>query len=370
MHNLALALQKNGHVVTGSDDEIYSPAKERLEKTGLLPPMFGWFPEKITDSLDLVILGMHAKADNPELLRAQELGLRVLSFPEFIYEHAKDKRRIVVAGSHGKTTTTAMIMHVLQKRNIPFDYLVGAQLEGFDTMVQLSDAPLMVIEGDEYLSSPLDRRPKFLHYRPHIAIVTGIEWDHINVFPTFEEYKRQFELLVENLEPGGSLIYYDKDPHLREIVRRSTADFFAAPYTVLQHHVLYGRVIVKWKNGERFNLEIFGEHNLANLNAALFVCLELGITEAEFLEEAETFKGAAKRMQLLVETDKSAAWLDFAHAPSKVRATVSAAKSLHPKRQLVACAELHTFSSLNKNFLPQYAHTMDAADLASTGDME
>ena len=364
MHNLALALHQNGHHVTGSDDEIYNPARDRLAAAGLLPAEFGWFPERITSGLNIVILGMHARADNPELARARELNLLVLSFPEFIFQHARNKTRLVVAGSHGKTTTTAMIMHVLRLSNRSFDYLVGAQLEGFDTMVRLSDAPVMVIEGDEYLSSAIDRRPKFLHYQPHIAIITGIAWDHINVFPTFEEYCHQFQLLVESIEPGGDVIYFEKDELLRQIVKDTTGNFQALPYSGLSYEVNRGKALVKRPGNVPVVLEIFGDHNLANLHAALLACLQLGVSEEAFWKAAATFKGAAKRLQTIVETENYTAWLDFAHAPSKAKATVEAVHKLYPERHLTACLELHTFSSLNKNFLPHYAGSLEQADTA------
>lgn len=365
MHNLALALQKNGHFVTGSDDEIYNPAKDRLEKAGLLPEKFGWFPEKITHDLDLAILGMHARADNPELLRAQEMGVCVMSFPEFIYKQSQDKKRIVVAGSHGKTTTTSMIMHVLRNVGVDFDYLVGAQLDGFDTMVRLSDAPLMIIEGDEYLSSPIDRRPKFLHYRPHVAVITGVAWDHINVFPTYEEYCRQFELLTQNMEDGGNLFYFGPDKDLSDIVNRSTAEIYATPYTALPHKIMYGETVVRTSDKDSFRLKIFGDHNLANLAAAKLVCQTIGISERAFWKSIQTFTGAAKRLQNLVSGNSFSAWLDFAHAPSKAKATVEAVRKLHPERRLISCLELHTFSSLNKDFLPLYKGSLDPADVAA-----
>jgi UDP-N-acetylmuramate: L-alanyl-gamma-D-glutamyl-meso-diaminopimelate ligase len=365
MHNLALALQKNGHFVTGSDDEIYNPAKDRLEKAGLLPEKFGWFPEKITSELDFAILGMHARADNPELLKAQEIGLKVMSFPEFIYQHAKDKKRIVVAGSHGKTTTTSMIMHVLRNKGVDFDYLVGAQLEGFDTMVRLSDAPIMVIEGDEYLSSPIDRRPKFLHYRPHVTVITGVAWDHINVFPTYEEYCHQFELLTQNMEAESNLFYYGPDKDLADIVSRSTSEIYATPYAALPHRIVDGETIVRTSDNDIFKLKIFGDHNLANLAAAKLVCLTIGIRDRAFWKAIQTFTGAAKRLQNLVSREHFSAWLDFAHAPSKAKATVEAVRKLHPERRLIACLELHTFSSLNKEFLPLYKGSLEPADVAA-----
>ncbi|MBI1225449.1 MAG: peptidoglycan synthetase [Bacteroidetes bacterium] len=364
MHNLALALQKNGHLVTGSDDEIYNPAKDRLEKAGLIPDKFGWFPSKITKDLDFVILGMHAKSDNPELQKAIELGVQVYSFPEFIYQHSKEKKRIVVAGSHGKTTTTSMIMHVLRHVGLQFDYLVGAQLEGFETMVQLSDAPLMVIEGDEYLSSPVDRRPKFLHYRPHLLVVTGVAWDHINVFPTYQEYCNQFALLLENLATGALVYYYQHDKDLADIVRHCKSNINAVPYKEFEAINKAGQILVNTGGSTWHELQIFGNHNLANLAAAQKICLELGVSEDQFWEAAKTFSGASKRLQKLVSGIDFSAWLDFAHAPSKAKATVLAVKQLNPERKLIACLELHTFSSLNKAFLPLYAGTLDTAEIA------
>lgn len=364
MHNLALALQKNGHFVTGSDDEIYNPAKDRLEKAGLLPPKFGWFPEKITSELDFVILGMHARADNPELQKALETGIKVFSFPAFIFQHAKEKKRVVVAGSHGKTTTTSMIMHVLRHAGLSFDYLVGAQLDGFETMVQLSEAPIMVIEGDEYLSSPIDRRPKFLHYRPHVAIITGVAWDHINVFPTYEEYCQQFALLLENMEPAAKLFYFEQDRDLANIVKHSQSAITTKPYKAFEARVQDGKTLVQTAQNQEITLPIFGNHNLANLSAARHACLELGVTDEQFWEAAQSFTGAAKRLQSLVSRKEFSAWLDFAHAPSKAQATVQAVQQLNPDRKLLACLELHTFSSLNKDFLPLYAGTLDPADVA------
>ncbi len=364
MHNLALALQKNGHFVTGSDDEIYNPAKDRLEKAGLLPPKFGWFPEKITSELDFVILGMHARADNPELQKALETGIKVFSFPEFIYQHSKEKKRVVVAGSHGKTTTTSMIMHVLHHAGLSFDYLVGAQLDGFETMVQLSEAPIMVIEGDEYLSSPIDRRPKFLHYRPHVAIITGVAWDHINVFPTYEEYCQQFALLLENMEPAAKLFYFEQDRDLVNIIKHSQSAITTKPYKAFEARIQDGKTLVQTAQNQEITLPIFGNHNLANLSAARHACLELGVMDEQFWEAAQSFTGAAKRLQILVSSKEFSAWLDFAHAPSKAKATVQAVQQLNPDRRLLACLELHTFSSLNKDFLPLYAGTLDPADVA------
>jgi UDP-N-acetylmuramate: L-alanyl-gamma-D-glutamyl-meso-diaminopimelate ligase len=362
MHNLALALKQNGHEVTGSDDEIYEPARSRLKALNLLPDTEGWHPERISTDLDAVILGMHARKDNPELARAQELGLPIYSFPEFIYNHSAQKTRIVVAGSHGKTTTTSMIMHVLKHAGRDFDYLVGALLEGFDTMVRLSDAPVMVIEGDEYLSSPIDLRPKIMHYKPHVAIITGVAWDHANVFPTFENYVLQFENFIKTLDRGGSLFWYKNDKELQLI--SSVSPCKSVAYDAFECDIIGGKTILKTEDRRRVNLEIFGDHNLANLKAAYLACKEIGISDNEFFAAIPTFKGAAKRLQILAKAKTSIAFLDFAHAPSKVKATIDAMHAQYPKRKLVACLELHTFSSLNKGFLPQYKDTMNAADEA------
>lgn len=361
MHNLALALQKNGHHVSGSDDEIYNPAKDRLDKNGLLPDRFGWHPDTITNDIDLVILGMHARADNPELAKSQLLGLKILSFPEFIFEHSKNKKRIVIAGSHGKTTTTSMVMHALQHTGFSFDYLVGAQLEGFDNMVSLSDAPIIVIEGDEYLSSPIDKRAKFLHYKPHIAIITGVAWDHINVFPTWEQYLNPFEQLIRNMDENGILIYFQPDETLERLVK-SNARCTTIPYQGLPYEVKNSTFNVLRNKKPSLPLKIFGAHNMANLHAAKLALQALSITEEDFLAAMGSFEGAAKRLQTLYTSNSFTAWLDFAHAPSKVEATVKAVKALYPNRKLFACVELHTFSSLNKKFLPHYAGTLDPAD--------
>jgi UDP-N-acetylmuramate: L-alanyl-gamma-D-glutamyl-meso-diaminopimelate ligase len=364
MHNLALALKHNGFEVTGSDDEIYEPSRSRLADAGLLPDEMGWHPERITTDLDAVILGMHARPDNPELKKAQELDIPIYSFPEYIYENSKNKTRIVVAGSHGKTTTTAMIMHVLKYNNIDFDYLVGAQLEGFERMVRLSDAPFIILEGDEYLSSPIDRRPKFVHYHPHIAILTGIEWDHINVFPTFENYLSQFELLLDSFEENGTLIFYQHDEYIKEVLKKSTHSIEAIPYEAFDSVIKKDQTFLKRWGLKNIPLKVFGAHNLSNLRAAYEVCMKIGIDAEAFYKAIQSFDGAAKRLELLYENDHFTAWKDFAHAPSKVRATTNAVKAQFPHRKLVACLELHTFSSLNKVFLPNYSATLNAADVA------
>jgi UDP-N-acetylmuramate: L-alanyl-gamma-D-glutamyl-meso-diaminopimelate ligase len=373
MHNLSVALHQLGHEVAGSDDEIYEPAKSRLAKAKILPKEFGWFPEKLTTDIDCVILGMHARKDNPELLKAQELNLNIKSFPEFIYEHSKDKMRIVVAGSHGKTTTTSMIMHALKLANIDFDYLVGAQLKGFETMVRLSDAPIMIIEGDEYLSSPLDLRSKMLHYKPHIAIITGIAWDHINVFPTIESYLSTFKTFVESLSANSTLIYYKDDSQLQELVKLKATNLI--PYEELPRSCYRGSCEIIYAlpvepNSKlthfirRTKPKVIGKHNRENFAAAWWVVKELGVTPEQFKEVILTFEGAAKRLQVIAKLGKDKVYLDFAHAPSKVKATVDAVKDEINPKPLVACLELHTFSSLNKEFLPEYKGTLNSAQKA------
>lgn len=363
MHNLAIALHKKGYEVTGSDDEIFEPSKSRLESYRLLPAETGWNPEKIHSSLDAVILGMHARADNPELLRARELGLKIYSYPEFLYEQTKNKTRVVIGGSHGKTTITSMIMHVLRVNGRHFDYMVGAQLDGFETMVGLSEeAPIAVFEGDEYLSAPTDPRPKFHLYHPHIAVLSGIAWDHINVFPTFDNYVEQFRKFVSLIEPGGKLIYCAGDPHLREIAAQNSA-ITAVPYNAHPH--LVSDQVTYLAVGEReIRLHVFGDHNLENISAALEVCRALELSDEAFYRAIRTFTGAARRLEVLSENDQTTVFRDFAHSPSKLKATTAAVKKQFPDRQLVACMELHTFSSLKKEFLPHYQNAMEAADVA------
>ncbi len=365
MHNLALALHQKGYTVTGSDDEIFDPARTRLQQAGLLPDSEGWHPERITADLDAVVLGMHARIDNPELLRAQELGLKIYSYPEYLYEQSKDKLRIVVGGSHGKTTTTAMILHVLRHCGIETDYMVGAQLQGFDVMVRLSEsAKYMVIEGDEYLTSPIDPRPKFHLYRPHVGIITGIEWDHVNVFPTFENYKEQFAKYIDLIEEGGTLIYCEDDPEVCDVVAHNKrTDIARLPYNVPQYTVENGITRLNGSDGKEIPLEIFGRHNMLNLTAARFACREIGISDTAFDEAIQTFGGAGKRLECLWQNDHAALYKDFAHAPSKLRATVNAVKEQYPDRQLIACMELHTFSSLTADFLTHYVGCMDRADV-------
>jgi len=363
MHNLALALLEKGFLVTGSDDEIYEPSKSRLQKAGILPDSQGWFPEKIHSQLDGIILGMHARIDNPELLRAQELGIPVYSFPEFIFNQSQDKKRVVIAGSHGKTSITSMILHVLKDQGIDFDYLVGAQIEGFDLMVRLSEAPIIVIEGDEYLTSPLDRTPKFFHYQHDILLVSGIAWDHFNVFPDFEDYKNQFSLLMDRTPATGSLIYCSTDTLVKEAAEKCQGQGKKIGYQAHPSQITDGKTSLITPNGE-VEIGIFGEHNLQNLQGALHICEELGLSRENFYASIQNFKGAAKRQEILVQHDSGVLFRDFAHAPSKLKATVNAVKKQFPERKLLAIQELHTYSSLNKAFLPNYAHSMDLADTA------
>ena len=360
MHNLAIALCQKGITVTGSDDEIFDPAKSRLEKYGLLPESFGWHTERITPDLDAVVLGMHARIDNPELLRAQELGLKIYSYPEYLYEQSKDKLRIVIGGSHGKTTTTAMILHVLAHCGIEADYMVGAQLKGFEVMVRLSNsANVMVIEGDEYLTSPIDRRPKFHLYKPNVAIITGIEWDHINVFPTFDIYRDQFAQFINLIEPKGTLIYCDEDAEVQRVaLENKRTDIQKLPYVCPENRVENGVTYIG-----NTSLEIFGHHNLLNLTAARLACRQVGVSDEQFDEAISTFEGASKRLELVKKSDTCAVYKDFAHAPSKLRATIHAMREQYPYRRLVACMELHTFSSLTQEFLQQYRGAMDEADV-------
>lgn len=371
MHNLALALREQGHTITGSDDEIYDPARTRLEQRGLLPAEMGWFPERLHTGLDAVILGMHARADNPELARAQELGLRVLSYPEFIFEQSRQKQRVVIAGSHGKTTITSMILHVLKYHNRQFDYLVGAQVEGFDTMVKLtgdhdaSSAPVIIIEGDEYASSPLDRRPKFLHYQPHMALISGIAWDHVNIYPTYEAYVDQFELLADQMPKAGVLIFDETDNLLDVIGEKERPDVQKVPYDAHPHVIRDGRTYLTTPGGQEVTLQVFGLHNMKNIAGAMAVCDRLGISDDQFYEAIQTFAGAARRLETVVQTDTQLVFRDFAHAPSKVEATTEAVKAQFPDKRLLACVELHTFSSLNKSFLGEYEHALDAADIAA-----
>ncbi|SFI92445.1 UDP-N-acetylmuramate--L-alanine ligase [Myroides guanonis] len=364
MHNLALALYDKGEEVTGSDDAIFEPSKSRLNKKGLLPEEEGWFSEKITSDIDVVILGMHAKANNPELLKAKELGLKILSYPEFIYEHSKNKTRVVIGGSHGKTTITSMILHVMSYHDVEVDYLVGAQLEGFDRMVHLtSQNDFMLIEGDEYLSSALDPRPKFHLYKPNIALISGIAWDHINVFPTFESYKEQFSIFVDKIVNGGILIYNELDEHVVDIVSNTFNPIRKIAYGLPGYSIQDGITLLETNEGP-MPLEVFGEHNLSNINGAKWVCQNMGIDEDDFYEAIATFKGASKRLERIAKESEAIIFKDFAHSPSKVIATTTAVKKQYPDKKLIACLELHSYSSLNATFLKEYKGALEYADEA------
>ena len=364
MHNLALALHLKGDAITGSDDEIFDPSKSRLSAYGILPKAFGWFPEKITAQLDAIVLGMHAKADNPELLKAQELGLKIYSYPEFLYEQSKFKTRVVIGGSHGKTTITSMILHVMHYFNRDLDYMVGAQLEGFDVMVKLTDDnDFIILEGDEYLSSPIDRRPKFHLYKPNIALLSGIAWDHINVFPTWENYVEQFSIFVDSIVEGGSITYNIEDVEVKKVVEGSENTIRKFPYQTPEYQVENGITILETEEGS-MPIEIFGKHNLNNLAGAKWICQQMGIDENDFYEAISSFQGASKRLERIAETENCVAYKDFAHSPSKVLATTNALKNQFPNRKLIACLELHTYSSLNPEFLTEYKGALDAADVA------
>ena len=364
MHQLAIALHRKGYTVTGSDDEIFEPARTNLEKEGLLPKSIGWEPSRIDSRLDAVILGMHAKADNPELSRAKELGLDIYSFPEYIYKESQNKTRIVVGGSHGKTTTTSMIMHVMKKVGKQFDYLVGARLEGFDQSVNITNAPYIVCEGDEYPASAIERRPKFHFLYPHIAVLTGIAWDHINVFPTFENYLEQFIIFVQKIEKGGHLIYNENDKTLKELVQKSKRkDLQYHPYSIPEHTIENGVTSIRIE-GKETPLKVFGNHNLLNMHAAWLVCKETGINANEFVEAIADFTGAAKRLEILAKSASTTVYRDFAHAPSKVKATIDAVKEQFPGKKIIAILELHTYSSLNEAFMKEYNGVMNAADEA------
>ncbi len=364
MHNLALELQANSHTVTGSDDILQEPSRSRLEAAGLLPASTGWFPEKIHAGLDAVILGMHARADNPELLKAKELGLKIYSFPEYVYQHASHKKRLVVAGSHGKTTITAMVMHVLRFHKRDFDYLVGSQLAGFERMVRLSEsAQIMVIEGDEYLTSPLDPRPKFLHYQPHAAVISGVAWDHINVFPTYDSYLQQFRLLAESMLPGAVLGYYDGDADLVNLVQPYAEKLQLKPYHAADYVMEDGYLFLKTSLG-KIPMQVFGQHNIENVAAARLLTAEAGISKEEFYQAIASFPGTARRLECIHRSKDWVVFRDFAHAPSKVKATVAAVREMFPARTLFAVLELHTFSSLKREFLSHYAGSMEGADEA------
>ncbi len=368
MHSLALALNANHHTITGSDDEIFEPSRSRLAEAGILPEHMGWHPERIHPKLDAIVLGMHAHADNPELQRAQELGIPIYSYPEFMHRQCSHKQRIVIGGSHGKTTITSMVMHGLRKNNRAFDYLVGALVEGFDNPVSLHpETTIAVFEGDEYLASTIDRRPKFHLYHPHIALISGIAWDHMNVFPTEDDYISQFSTFIDLIEKGGYLVYCAEDADVKALVenhpRRNSGEITLIPYGTPKHSIAHGVTTLHY-GGNNFTMNVFGRHNLQNLEGARSVCKVLGVTGIEFYSALSDFTGAARRLEKLREEGDMVVYRDFAHAPSKLKATVLAVKEQYPERRIVACMELHTYSSLNKQFLHQYAGSMDGLDAA------
>ncbi len=364
MHNLAIALHNKGYQITGSDDTIFDPSKSRLHAKGLLPSSFGWYPEKISSNLDAIVLGMHAKSDNPELIKAQSLDLKIYGYPEFLFEQSKNKTRVVIGGSHGKTTITSMILHVMHYHGQDVDYMVGAQLKGFDVMVKLTDEnDFIVLEGDEYLSSPIDRRPKFHLYKPNIALLSGIAWDHINVFPTYDNYVEQFKIFVDSIVEGGSINYNEEDAEVKQVVEASTNTIRKIAYKTPEYRVSNGSTLLETSEG-LLPVEIFGKHNLNNLAGAKWICQHMGIDEDDFYEAIATFAGASKRLEKIAESDGCIVFKDFAHSPSKVEATTNAVKEQFQERLLVACLELHTYSSLNAEFLQQYKGALDAADIA------
>lgn len=364
MHNLAIALSKKGYLVSGSDDFIYEPSRTNLADNKLLPEHLGWFPEKITDEINAVVLGMHAKEDNPELIKAQELGLQIYSYPAYIYEQSKEKTRVIIGGSHGKTTITSMVMHVLKTIGRDFDYVVGAKLDGFEYMVKITkDAPLIIIEGDEYLASAIDKRPKFLLYHAHIALISGIAWDHINVFPTYDEYVKQFKLFIESIEEKGTLVYNKDDKEVQALVSHNNSNINKHGYKLPDFTINKGITYLNTAKRE-VPLQIFGKHNLSNLAGAFTVCEWLGISRDKFYDAISVFKGAARRLEYVADYDGSVVYKDFAHSPSKVKASIEAVKEQYPKSKLIAIVELHTFSSLNEEFLKEYRGAMHGADEA------
>ena len=362
MHQLAIALKNKGYKITGSDDEIFEPSLSNLKIAGILPAEMGWNAENISPEIDAIILGMHAREDNPELIKARNLGLKIYSFPEYIYQESLEKIRVAVGGSHGKTSTTAMIMHVLQNNKIDFDYLVGARLEGFSQSVKVTDAPIIVCEADEYPASAIERRPKFHFLFPHIAVITGIAWDHINVFPTFEFYLEQFIIFINKIEKNGVLIYNETDPVLTKLVAENRRqDLRYVPYSLPEYTIINGLTNVQIGD-ENVPLEVFGMHNLLNMQAAYYVCKELKMNDVNFAHSISNFAGASKRLELISTEHDTNVYRDFAHAPSKVKASIDAVKEQFPERKLAAVLELHTFSSLNADFMSEYKGAMEKAD--------
>ena len=362
MHNIAIALKQKGEEVSGSDDQIFEPSRSRLKDNGILPEQMGWYPDKITNAIDVIVLGMHAKPDNPELLKAQDLGLKIYSYPELLFEHSKHKTRVVIAGSHGKTTITSMVLHVLDYHDRPTDFMVGAQLEGFDNMVKLTEEnDFILLEGDEYLSSAIDRRPKFLWYQPNIALISGIAWDHVNVFPDFDTYKQQFVEFTECMTNGSTLVYFENDEVLKDIAIHSKKPTRKHSYSIPNHQIIDGDTYLKTDEGP-MPIEVFGNHNLQNIAGAKWICQHMGVDEEGFYEAISSFKGASKRLEKVIQTPNAIVYKDYAHSPSKVKATTEAVKQQFPQKHLCVCLELHTYSSLTASFLTEYKHTLDKAD--------
>ncbi len=364
MHNLAIALHRKGYTVTGSDSEILEPARSCLLEHGLLPDKTGWDPDRIHEGLDAVILGLNARNQNKELLKARELGIKIYSFPEYLYEHSKNKKRVVIGGSHGKSTITAMVMHVLKENGVNFDYMVSSMTNCFDTLVKLSDdAPFIIIEGDEYLSSPIDRTPKFHRYNPHMTLLSGISWDHMDAFRTFENYKKQFRKFLRIATGGGKVFYFDDDPVLGDVVDKSHWSLLKIPYGEHPHRVEGKQFFLETKESS-VPLRIFGRHNMQNISGALCLCKDLGISDQQFYKAIQSFIGPEKRQQLLANGNNKAVYLDYAHAPTSVEATINAFRETYQKHSLVTCLELHTYSSLNKEYLPLYKGSLEKADRA------
>ena len=362
MHNLAIALKLKGFLISGSDDIIREPSKSRLAKYSLLPESEGWFPEKIKKDLDAIVLGMHAKKDNPELLEAKKNGLKIYSYPEFIFEMSKDKLRVVIGGSHGKTSITSMILHVLNIQNIETDFMVGAQLSGFDVMVKLSKkSKFIVLEGDEYLSSVIDPRPKFHLYKPNFAVLSGIAWDHINVFKTFEDYYNQFKIFIETIEDNGILVYNSNDIHVSNVIKSIKKKIKMIPYSIVKNEIINGITNIRFER-DLFPIQLFGKHNIENISAACQICTLMGVEKIDFFNAIKTFKGADNRLELIYKSNSSFVYKDFAHSPSKVKATVNAVKLQYPNKKLIVAFELHTYSSLNPVFIKKYRNTLKNAD--------
>ena len=356
MHNLAIALHQTGYAVTGSDDDIFEPSKSRLSSNGLLPVKMGWHPEKITKDTKAVILGMHARIDNPELNKAIDLGIQIYSFPDFVYESSKNAKRVVIAGSHGKTTITSMVMHVLKQVGQEFDYLVGASIQGFNNMVKLNGSPIIVLEGDEYLSSALDRTPKFIRYNHDIGLISGIAWDHINAFPSKENYIDQFDKFIDNTPDDGALIYFEEDDVIKKLIRKKKRSFITIPYSTPEYTVRNGQYFLK-KGLSETGLKLFGKHNMQNLAGAVEVLKQLNLKDKDIIRAMESFEGATNRLEKLYDDNGIVVYKDFAHSPSKLKSTVAAVHELYPGKKIISCFELHTYSSLNKDFLCEYQNS-------------